>query len=208
MKSGIGITSNDGGIIENVHYKNIKIKNAAVPIFIEITDRLRSGEPDVKTEKIRNVTMQNIECSEVVAGKHHGPANAATISGRPESFIESILLDNVKITYKGGEKREEADLVPKYPKDYSPNAMGKRPASGFFVRNAKDITFRNMQIAYEGENVKPVMVFWDVAGVTLDHVQLPKPAGGMETVRFERVSDVKVIDSPGIDAPPAQQASK
>ena len=198
-KSGIGITSNDGGVIENVHYKNISIKNAAVPIFILVTDRLRTGEPGQTVGKIKNVTFQNITASEIVAGRHHGPANAATISGRPDSIIEDLTFQNVKITYKGGDDPKEADLVPPYPKEkYQPKAMGKRPASGWFIRHAKGLTFRNMEIVYEGENAKPVMVAWDVDGLALDGVKLPKPSG-VEAMRLQRVTNLNVKDSPGLD---------
>jgi len=199
MKSGIGITSNDGGVIENVHYKDIRIRNAAVPIFILITDRLRTGEPGQSVGKIRNVTFQNITASEVVAGRHHGPANASTISGRPDAVIEGLTFENVKLTYKGGDDAKEADLVPPYPKEkYQPNAMGKRPASGFFIRHAKDLTFRNVEITYEGENAKPVIVAWDVDGLTLDGVKLAQK-DGVDAMRTQRVTNLRVKNTPGVE---------
>ena len=199
MKSGIGITSNDGAVIENVHYKDIKIAKAAVPIFILITDRLRTGEPGQKVGKIKNVTFQNITATDVVAGRHHGPPNASTISGRPDAIIEDLTFANVKLTYKGGDDAKEAELVPPYPKEkYQPNAMGKRPASGFFIRHAKGLTFRNLEIAYEGENAKPPMVVWDVEGLNLDGVKLPQK-DGLDTIRMHRVTNLNVKDSPGLD---------
>jgi polygalacturonase len=198
MKSGIGITSNDSAIIENVHYKDIRIKKAAVPIFLLITERLRTGEKGAKVGTIRNVTFQNITASEVVAGKNHGPANASTISGLPNAIIEDVTFDNVKLTYKGGEKVEEADRVPPYPKEnYSPNSMGKRPAAGFFIRHAKGIVFRNLQIDYEGDNPKPSIVAWDVDGLELDHVQLEKTEG-VDPMRVQRVTNLNVKNSPGL----------
>jgi polygalacturonase len=208
MKSGIGITSNDSATIENVHYKDIRIKDAAVPIFILITERLRTGEPNVKAGSIRNVTFQNITASEIVAGKHHGPANAATISGLPNATIEGLTFQNVKITYKGGEKAEEADLVPPYPKEkYQPNAMGKRPASGFFIRHAKDIAFRNLTIDFEGENAKPPLVVWDVNGLELDGVKLPKQ-DGVDAIRLKNVENVKIRNSPGLEAKQVAQVQQ
>jgi polygalacturonase len=198
-KSGIGITSNDGAVIENVHYKNISIKEAAVPIFILVTDRLRTGEPGQKVGTIKNVTFQNITATEIVAGRHHGPANAATISGRPGAVIENLTFENVKITYKGGDDAKEAELVPPYPKEkYQPNGMGKRPASGWFIRHVKGLTFRNMEIAYEGENRKPVIVAWDVEGLTLENVKLPKPSGA-DVLRTKNVTNLVVNNSPGVE---------
>src|SRR6185369_8638677 len=107
MKAGIGITCNDSGIIENVNYRDITIHHAANPIYLLITDRLRTGEQGVKTGTIRNVKISNVTITDVVAGKNHGPAHAATISGRPESRLENIVLENVKITYQGGGKAED-----------------------------------------------------------------------------------------------------
>jgi len=48
MKAGIGITCNDGGVIDGVNYSNLVVKGAASPIYMLITDRLRSGDPDKK----------------------------------------------------------------------------------------------------------------------------------------------------------------
>jgi polygalacturonase len=208
MKSGIGITSNDSAVIEDVHYKDIKIANAAVPIFVLVTDRLRTGEPGAKVGKIRNVTFQNITVTDVVAGKHHGPAAAATISGRPDSVIENVTLDNVKITYKGGDKQDEASVTPPYPKEkYSPNGMGPRPASGFYVRHAKGLTFRNVEVAYETPTVKPPLVFFDVHGLLLDRLKIQKPAR-TETIRLENVTGLELRDCDGLQSETVAQVDK
>lgn len=197
MKAGIGITSNDGGIIQDVHYRDITIKKAANPIFMLITRRLRTGEPNAKVGTIRNVHIENVTCTDVVEGAHHGPANPATISGLPESAIENITLNNVKITYQGGEDKKEATTQPIYPKDYSPRSMGPRPASGFYVRHVKGLTFKNVEINYQTPTVKPPLVFFDVHGLTLDHFTFPKPAD-LESIRLENASDVQIHDCPGL----------
>ena len=124
------------------------------------------------------------------------PRNAATISGLPESDIEDITLENVKITYKGGEDPKEATTQPVYPKDYSPRSMGIRPASGFYVRHVRGLTFKNCQIEYEQPTVKPVLVFFDVQKLVLDHFTFPKPQG-IEAIRFENVKDVQIRELPG-----------
>jgi hypothetical protein len=197
MKAGIGITSNDGAIIEDVHYRDITIKKAANPIFLLITARMRTGEqPKPPIGMIRNVKIENVTCTDVVAGAHHGPVNAATISGRPESYIENITLENVKITYKGGEDTKEATTQPSYPTDYSPRSMGPRPASGFYLRHVKGLTFKNVEIDYETDTVKPPLVFFDVHHLTLDHFKLEKPSG-IESIRLEKVSDLTIHDCPG-----------
>ena len=181
MKAGIGITCNDGAIIENVNYRNITMQEAANPIYMLITDRLRTGKPGAKVGTIRNVRISNVVATEVVAGK--GPAHAVTISGRPEARLENITLENVKITYQGGGKPEEADIVPPYPKDYSPKSLGPRPASGVYIRHVKDLTLRNVEVAFAAPEAKPPLVAFDVDGFELDGFKTPV-AGGMPPARF------------------------
>jgi polygalacturonase len=196
MKAGIGITCNDGALIENVNYRDIMIKNAASPIFMLITDRLRTGEPGRKVGTIRNVKLSNITITDVVAGKHHGPASAATISGRPDSRLENIVLENVKITYKGDGKAEHAGIVPPYPKEkYQPNGLGPRPASGFYIRHVKGLTFRNVEVDFESPDPKPPLVAFDVEGFDLDGFKT-KTAEGVAPTRFEQVKGLVVKNSP------------
>ncbi len=133
-KAGIGITCNDSAIIENVSYRDITMKRVANPIFMVITDRLRIGEKGVKVGAIRNVKISNVKVAEIV-GDSREMANAATISGRPDAMLEDIVLENVKITYPGGSKSEEADMVPPYPKEaYQPASWGRvRPRDSTFA---------------------------------------------------------------------------
>jgi hypothetical protein len=174
------------------------MQEAANPIFMLITDRLRTGEPGAKVGTIRNVRISNVTATEVVAGRNHGPANASTISGRPDAKLENIVLENVKITYKGGSKPEEADIVPPYPKDrYQPNGMGLRPASGFYIRHVKGLTFRNVEFAFESAEPKPPLVVFDVDGFELDNFKSPKSSGG-EIMRLEQVKNLNVRNSPGL----------
>lgn len=198
MKAGIGITCNDGAIIDGVNYRNITIKNAANPIYLLITDRLRTGDPAKKVGTIRNVKISDVIVTDVVAGTHHGPANAATISGRPEAHLENIVLENVKITYKGGGKAEETDVVPIYPKDYSPRSLGPRPASGFYIRHVNGLVFRNVEFAFETTDAKPPLVAFDVDGFELDHFKT-QLAAGVPAARFEKVKRLVVRDSPVLE---------
>jgi hypothetical protein len=199
MKAGIGITCNDSAVIENVNYRDITISKAASPIFMLITDRLRTGEKGAKVGTIRNVKLSNIAITDVVAGRHHGPASAATISGRTDSKLENITLENVKITYKGGSKAGEASVVPPYPKEkYQPNGLGPRPASGFYIRHVKDLTFRNVEIAYETPDPKPPLVAFDVDGFVFDGFKT-QVGDGVTPARFEQVRRLVVKDSPVLE---------
>lgn len=187
MKAGIGITSNDSGIIEDVEYRDIEITNAACPIFILITDRLRTGEPGAQPGKIKNVTIKNVTISEQRAGKNHGPVSTATISGLPGSKIENLTFENVRMTNAGGGTLEDAKAIPPYLKEYSPNQYKTRPAAAFFVRHVKNLKFKNVQMAYETPDFRSPLVIWDADGVELDRFRSPKPDG----VEMYSTKDVK-----------------
>lgn len=197
MKAGIGITCNDSAVIDGVNYSNIVVKGAASPIYMLITDRLRTGEPGVKTGTIKNVHIMNVTVTDCQPGRQ-GPVFPSTISGRPESSLENITLENVKITYKGGGTKEDVDVVPPYPRDYSPRSLGPRPASGFYIRHVKNLTFKNVEFAFEQPDERPPLVAYDVDGFVLDGFKTQQPPAGVQTLKLENVRNLAVHNSPGL----------
>ena len=165
-KAGIGITSNDGAIIEDVSYTDIRMTKTANPIFILVTGRGRApNHPPAGV--IRNVTFRNITAEDCY-GYIKDRKFTSTISGLPGHPIEHIVFNNVKITYKGGGTRDEADIQVPYPEEYSPRHLGVRPASGFYIRHARDIQFHNVAVGFEQEDLRPPLVLKDVRGITLE----------------------------------------
>ena len=60
-KAGISITSNDGSVIDGVHYKKIKMEKTFVPIFMKISDVACVPEGAYKRGTIRNVVFENCD---------------------------------------------------------------------------------------------------------------------------------------------------
>jgi hypothetical protein len=197
MKAGIGFTTCDGGVIDGVRFDHFDIKGAANPIFMLVNDRLRTGDPDAKTGSIKNVVISNVTITDMKKGRQ-GPVHCATISGRPESSIQNVVLENIRITYPGGEDAAEANTVPPYPAQYSPNSMKPRPASGFYIRNAKGIELHNVEISFLTPDPKPTLVASDVDGLILDHVVVNAKPSGIDALRVDHVTGLKIQDSPGI----------
>ncbi|MGX5819339.1 glycoside hydrolase family 28 protein [Chitinophaga lutea] len=192
MKAGIGITSNDGGVIEDVWYRDIEIANAANPIFMLITDRLRTGAPNAKPGRIKNVTLENITITKQREGKHHGPVSTATMSGMPGYTIDNVTFDNVKIQYAGGGRKEDAAVVPPYVREkYQPNAMKTRPAAGLFARHVRGLTLRNVDFTYEAPDYRPALVIWDGKNITLDNFRSDGPAG-VEPMALKDVTGLNI----------------
>lgn len=197
MKAGIGITCNDSGIIEDVQYRDIEVTNAACPIFVLITDRLRTGEPNVRPGKIKDVIIRNVTLSNQRAGSHHGPVSTATISGLPGFPIENLTLENIKMTNAGGGTAEDAKAVPPYLKEYSPNQYKTRPAAAFFVRHVKNLTLKNVEMSYETPDSRPPLVIWDGNGITLDRFTSPKPEG-VKAISMRDVTGLTILRSAGL----------
>ena len=55
--------------------------------------------------------------------------------------------------------------------------FGTLPASGFFIRHAKGITFDNVEARFENPDTRPVFVVREVADADFHHVRADKVAG-------------------------------
>jgi polygalacturonase len=152
---GLGIQNRDEGTIENVLFSNIIIESRlfadvwwgkAEPIYITAFKRA-SGTPyrfpDGKSEgeigKVRNIRFSNILCRS---------ENGVYIAGCPESRIEEVLLENVRIeinkttAYPGG-------LYDRRPCDVEGIVAHK--TAGFWIEAADDIVLRHCRVVWGPE---------------------------------------------------------
>jgi hypothetical protein len=220
MKAGIGFTTCDGGVIDGVRFDHFDIKGAANPIFMLVNNRLRSGDPNRKTGTIKNVVISNVTITDM-KGARQGPIHCATISGMPDSFMENIRLENIKITYPGGDETlyygadddgekdfvPSTDGVPPYPKDYSPKSMGPRPASGFYIRNVKGLELHNVEISFEKPDPKPPFVVSNVDGLVLDEVSVDGKPIEVSQIKMDRVTGVTTRGGGNSKIPQSADAS-
>jgi polygalacturonase len=193
MKAGIGITSGDSAVVDGVNYSNIVVKGAACPIYMLVWNRLRTGEPGAKVGTIKNVHLQNITITDCAPGRQ-GPVQASVLSGWTNSPFENITFENVKIVYIGGETNRLDNLYPPNPKDYSPRSLGPRPASAFYIRNGKGLTFKNVEFGFEKEDARTPLVIDNVDGVVLDDFKTQKSTSG-DMMRLIDVKDLTVENS-------------
>ena len=91
-----------GGVIENVTYRDITMKNveAAITISLFYDDRKAALKPEAKavteaTPKVRDIHFLNITCEGTTK-------KAGEIFGLPESPATDITLENVRITGAAG----------------------------------------------------------------------------------------------------------
>ncbi|WP_171597393.1 glycoside hydrolase family 28 protein [Marinifilum caeruleilacunae] len=164
-KAGLGITSNDGSIIENIVFRNITMSKIANPFFILITNRGRAGN-NPKIGAIKNVLFENIECRDVY-GYIKNRVFTSMISGLPGHHIESVKFKNINMTLRGNVDEFDADRKIPFHTKYTPRSFGKRPSSGFYCRYAKNISFQNVIIELEKPDVRPLFFFDHVSEIDI-----------------------------------------
>jgi len=163
--AGIALEMVDGGILENVTISNITMEEMAAPIFIRLGNRGRTPKPNMESRPIGKVN--NININNIVA-KNAGKTGCSIIGeiGHP---ITNISISNIKINFDGrgtlAEANEEKpELVNEYPES---TQLGNLPAYGFFVRHVDGITFRDVELNYNKEDLRPALLFDDVQNVKL-----------------------------------------
>jgi polygalacturonase len=197
-KAGIGITSMDGGIIDDVIFSDFKIAHATNPIFMMVTDRLRTGEHDPHPGTIKNITLRNVAIGACIDAKW-GHANPVTISGLAASHVQGIHLENVSIIYRGGGTSDQGAVIPKYIKGFAPADLGVLPAAAFFIRHVDDLTLRNVTLEFTAADQRSLFVAKDVNGLSLDGVSAP-PHPGSSAFQLDHVRKLSVRNCHGFPA--------
>ena len=185
---GIKLQIVDGGRMENVNISRIEMDNVGSPIFIRLANRGRIYTKNTytgtavlnggKTEGAGVGSIKGIRISDVVAnvtiqprGKTTTPRDVAKagpimIAGIPGHHVKDVLLENISISYPGGGTKEDAKrAVPedetRYPEQYF---FGVLPAWGAYIRHAKNIEFKNVEMTARAADARQQIVTDDVEG--------------------------------------------
>jgi polygalacturonase len=203
---GIALEEVDGGIMENISISNITMMDVAVyPIYITLGRRNRG--PDVTSESsARNISISNVIATGIE------PFSGIHITGSPGHDIEGVRLDNIRLVFKGGGKKEDAARVPPelgtvYPE---PRRVGVTPAYGVFARHVRDLELANIRLSFESDDLRPAIVCDDVDGLEIDNFKA-QIADGVPVARFEAVKRLVIRNSPvlmKLDAPATEPAAK
>jgi|GEM_PF-340954 len=187
FRSAIAIESVDGAGIENIEVSDIVAKNTGNAIFIRLGHRGGKTPGSIKNVYIHDMKVQVAFGRPDIDYDMRGPAVnffhnpfPSSITGIPEDEVENIRIENVEITYPGRASKGMAYVpqsrlsqVPEQINDYPEFHMFRElPSWGFYVRHAKDITFKNVTVATQKPDFRPACVFDDVQGVKMDNVNM------------------------------------
>jgi polygalacturonase len=191
---GLALEEVDGGLMENITINNITMMEViACPIYLTTGERNRG--PDVTLpSRMRNIFISNV----IATGVDH--RCGIQITGIPGHPIEGIRMENIRLEFKGGGTKAQAERVqPELGTAYpEPAKFGALPAYGLFARHVRDLELANIRESFDREDLRPAIECVDVDGLEIDNFKA-QLASGVPAARFESVKNVVIRNSPVLD---------
>ncbi len=190
---GLALETVDGGLLEDVTINNITMRDVVnSPIFLRLGRRMR-GPAGISIGQLRRVNISN------VVAYNADSRYPAIIAGIPDHEVEDVTLNNIRIVYRGGGTRAQADAQPperevNYPE---PSMFGDIPAAGFFIRHAKGVALSNIDLSYKSGDLRPTFVLDDVKSVIFNHVTAAR-TNSVPTFVLKNVSDFSTHECSGV----------
>ena len=185
---GFALETVDGAIVEDITFTGVAMRNVnTAPMFLRLGARLRGPKPETVVGCIKRVLISNVTSS-------NADMMPSIIAGIEGHAIEDIKISDVYLQQVGGAGAEMAQIEPPekaeaYPE---PTMFGDLPATGFFVRHAKNVEISNVEIATRSPDPRPAFHMEDVNGADLFRVRFPenKKSGQFH---LKGVSDFRVF---------------
>jgi polygalacturonase len=192
LSRGLALETVDGAVVEDITVTGITMRECTnTPIFMRLGARMRAP---AGTEI---GSLKRVIISDIVSSRSQSVfTGAGLIAGIPGHSIEDIKIRNVYLEHVGGGTAAMASIVPVeqikiYP---DPKNFGPLPASGFYVRHAKNIEFSNVELAWSQPDARPAFWMQDVDGVDIFRFKLPRGNMG-PTFVLREVSDFNLSTS-------------
>jgi len=92
------------------------------------------------------------------------------VTGLPGHLIEDVVFEDIDISFSGGGLpedigRELPEQQEMYPEHFY---FGALPASGFYVRHARKISFSRVNTELQHEDARPVLGYADIEAMTFE----------------------------------------
>jgi len=165
---GLALETVDGANMEDVTVSNITMRGSfSSPFFLRLGRRMRGpkGRPvgTLKRVLISNVTSSNAGWLPSI------------IAGLPDHPVEDVKISDVYLHQKGGAPEAMARLVPPANEDHypEPTMFGDIPATGFFIRHAKNVEMTNVEVALDAPDPRPAFRIENVDGADFFRVKAP-----------------------------------
>ncbi len=206
---GIAIETADGGLIEDLVFNNITMRDITdTPFFIRLNARMR-GPEKTPVGVCRRITINNLNVYDV-GGRPKSPGlGAAMVMGIPGHYIEDLTLSNIRIYYRGGASKELIDKeVPQnidmYPDPYRWESM---PAYGMYFRYVKGLRVNNVVLRFMNRDERPAFILDDVHKASFFHVDAQKGDDAPQFI-LKNSSNITIHEVNGVDDTKIEKVEK
>jgi len=166
--SGLALESVDGARCEDITITGITLRGTAnCPLFLRLGRRMR-GPAGVPVGTLERVIISNIT-------SYDSSPLPSIIAGVPDHPVEDVKISDVLLQQAGGGSAELARRLPPpqeaaYPE---PTMFGELPATGFFIRHARNVQMSNVEIQTGKPDARPAFWLQDVSGADFFRLRLP-----------------------------------
>ena len=184
---GLALESVDGAIVEDITISNVAMRDVSAPFFLRLGARLRGPKPQTVVGTMKRILISNVVSSNAA----QLPSIIAGVTDHP---IEDLKISDVYLHQVGGAGAEMAAIQPaenadKYPE---PTMFGDLPATGMYIRHAKNVELSNIEIATESADARPAFYLDDVDGADFFRLKLPQRRQSGQ-LRLRNVSDFRLF---------------
>lgn len=132
---------------DNIILSDIVMRNVRSPFNMDST---AFGRPSAGLKRIivNNLTIES--------GKW-----PFMVTGQPDSPVESVVLNNVRMLAEGGIAAQQAD------------GYSIEPSSGFYFRNVKHVELNNVRLEFKEKDARPVLIAENVGQLELNRFVAP-----------------------------------
>lgn len=194
---GLALEEVDGAVMENISINNITMMNVvACPIYITTGERNR-GPDATGPSRVKNIFISNVIATGV------DPHSGIQITGSLDQPIEGVRLENIRLDFKGGGTKGQAERLPPelgaaYPE---PGKLGVMPAYGLFARHVRDLELANIHTSFDKDDLRPAIECVDVDGLDIDNFKA-QLADGVPATKFDFVTNATIRNSPSLQTTP------
>ncbi len=166
--SGLALESVDGALCEDITITGITMRGIAnCPLFLRLGRRMR-GPAGVPIGTLKRVIISNIT-------SYNSSPLPSIIAGVADHPVEDVKISDVLFHQVGGGSAELARRQPpleeaSYPE---PTMFGDLPATGFFIRHARNVEMSNVEIQTDKPDARPALWLQDVAGADFFRLRIP-----------------------------------
>jgi polygalacturonase len=189
---GFALETVDGAQIEDITISNLSLRGLVhSPLLLRLGQRMR-GPKGTKAGVLRRVLFSNIVSSGAVA------QYPSIIAGVPDALVEDIKLDNIYLQQIGGGPTAWATLHPLEDSAGYPEAdsFGILPATGIFLRHARNIELSNVEIAVEQPDARPGIWADAVDGLDVFRLRVPRGTVGFQLSNIQNFRSFGSRDLP------------